>query len=284
MEVLKSHIEGILNTSIISFIPLSGGDISAVSKINTKTETYVLKYGRQDHAALFEAESKGLTLIADTKTIATPHVFASGVYNETAYLLLKFIESKSPEADDFARLGTQLAELHDCHSDNFGLSTNNFIGALPQKNDPENTWIDFYSRYRLSYQFELARNKGLLSPSEIPANENIKSVLKSFALNIQPSLLHGDLWSGNYLIARDGTPYLIDPAVYYGHAEVDIAMSLLFGGFGPAFYETYHQHRPKTTFFKERIELYQLYYLLVHLNLFGRSYYHSVKTILGSYF
>jgi fructosamine-3-kinase len=284
MEVLKPHLEEILNTSIVALQPLSGGDISAVSKVETATKTYVVKYGSQPYRALFEAENKGLSLIAHTQTIATPGVIANGVHNDIAFILLDFIESKSPEAEDFATLGAQLAELHGCIADNFGLSEDNFIGSLPQQNDFEKHWIDFYSRNRLSYQFELAHVKGVLSPSEIPNNEDIKSVLKSLIFNVEPSLLHGDLWSGNYLIDKEGRPYLIDPAVYYGHSEVDIAMSLLFGGFDPAFYDAYHQVRPPTEYFKERIELYQLYYLLVHLNLFGRSYYRRLKPILSAYF
>jgi fructosamine-3-kinase len=284
MEVLTSHLEDILNTSIVSYRPLSGGDISAVFKIETKTGAYVLKCGTAEKTSLFEVEAQGLDLIAKTQTIATPKVIAVGAHHETPYLLMEFIASKTPETEDYNKLGTQLAQLHNCHAENFGLSSDNFIGSLAQKNTPSTSWIDFYSINRLGVQLELAVSKGLLNSKEIPSQKEIKSVLESLCSDVKPSLLHGDLWSGNYLIGEDGTPYLIDPATYYGHAEVDIAMTKLFGGFSSHFYEAYHDVIPVSIHFNERIDLYQLYYLLVHLNIFGRSYYNSVQRILKRYF
>ncbi|WP_370391343.1 fructosamine kinase family protein [uncultured Winogradskyella sp.] len=284
MEVLTSHLEDILNTSIVSYRPLSGGDISAVFKIETKTGAYVLKCGAKEKTSLFEAEAQGLNLIAKTQTIATPKVIAVGAHHETPYLLMEFIASKTPEKEDYNKLGNQLAQFHNCYAEQFGLSSDNFIGSLFQKNTPSKNWIDFYSINRLGVQFELAVSQGLLNPKEIPSQKEIKNVLKSLCSDVKPSLLHGDLWSGNYIIAKDGTPYLIDPATYYGHAEVDIAMTKLFGGFGSHFYEAYHDVIPISNHYNERIDLYQLYYLLVHLNLFGRSYYNSVQRILKRYF
>jgi fructosamine-3-kinase len=284
MEVLTSYLEDILNTSIVSYRPLSGGDISAVFKVETKTGAYVLKCGAIEKTSLFEAEAKGLDLIAKTQTIATPKVIAVGAHHETPYLLMEFIASKTAEKEDYSKLGNQLAQLHNCHAEQFGLSSDNFIGSLDQKNTPSTSWIDFYSIKRLGAQLELAVSKELLNSKEIPSQKEIKSVLKSLCSDVKPSLLHGDLWSGNYIIAKGGMPYLIDPATYFGHAEVDIAMTKLFGGFSSHFYEAYHDVIPISGHFNERIDLYQLYYLLVHLNLFGRSYYNSVQHILKRYF
>jgi fructosamine-3-kinase len=284
MEVLTSHLEDILNTSIVSYRPLSGGDISAVFKVETKTGAYVLKCGAKEKTSLFEAEAQGLDLIAKTQTIATPRVIAVGAHHETPYLLMEFIASKTPEKEDYITLGNQLAQLHNCYAEQFGLTLDNFIGSLFQKNTPSKNWIEFYSINRLGVQLELAVSKGLLNPKEIPSQKEIKSVLESLCSDVKPSVLHGDLWSGNYIIAKDGTPYLIDPATYYGHAEVDIAMTKLFGGFSSQFYEAYHDVIPVSSHYNERIDLYQLYYLLVHLNLFGRSYYNSVQRILKRYF
>jgi fructosamine-3-kinase len=123
----------------------------------------------------------------------------------------------------------------------------------------------------------MARDHGLLSATDIPDDTKMLSVFEELFSGVTPSLLHGDLWNGNYLISTDGTPYLIDPAVYYGHSEVDLAMSLLFGGFGESFYAAYHEIIPATPGMDERIGIYQLYYLLVHLNLFGAAYYERVK-------
>ena len=174
--------------------------------------------------------------------------------------------------------------MHQHTSDTFGLDQDNFIGRLPQRNTRHKNWTDFYTYERLWPQLELAKRKGLLKDNEYPKSEHIKNQLNYLFENVKPTLLHGDLWSGNYLISKDGTPYLIDPAAYFGHHEIDIAMSKLFGGFGDTFYSAYLNHVPTDKFTSARIEIYQLYYLLVHLNMFGNSYYGSVISILKTYF
>ncbi|MEO1031374.1 MAG: fructosamine kinase family protein [Bacteroidota bacterium] len=285
-ERLKSHIERVLNVPIISAIVLSGGDTASVLKLDTSDGlSYVLKYGRSNITQnSFAAEANGFDLISKTNTIATPRIIDFGLHGDMAYILMAHIASKSPGPEDFYKLGVQLSKLHKHNGEAFGLEHDNFIGSLLQKNEPSENWTTFYSEQRLGFQLKLALKKGLLNPSEIPLPQDIESTLESFCHTIKPTLLHGDLWSGNFIIAEDGVPYLIDPAVYYGHSEVDIAMSKLFGGFHPAFYKAYHNNQPITDYYNERIELYQLYYLLVHLNIFGRSYYGSVKRILKSYF
>src|SRR5690554_6237588 len=126
--------------------------------------------------------------------------------------------------------------------------------------------------------------KELLRSEEIPSIEQFINIFNSVTSNVEPSILHGDLWGGNYLISMDKTPYLIDPAVYYGHSMVDVAMRQLFGSFSVEFYNSYHKIIEKPNYYTEQIDLYQLYYLLVHLNLFGKGYYSSVSTILSKYF
>lgn len=282
---LKSYLSNILNESITSISSVSGGDISQAYRINTITNSYFLKLNNTPEASkLSQTEAYGLQCISKTNTIKTPKVIVCDSFDDSAFLLLEFIASKSPSAKDFKTLGEQLAKLHQCTSDDFGLNHDNFIGRLPQSNTQRNTWIDFYTHQRLIPQLELAKRKGLLQKGECPNSQHIKSKLQPLFIGIKPSLLHGDLWSGNYLISKDGTPYLIDPAIYYGHKEVDIAMSKLFGGFGEAFYEAYFSHFPTDEHTLVRIEIYQLYYLLVHLNMFGQSYYGSVSYILKKYF
>ena len=156
----------------------------------------------------------------------------------------------------------------------------NFIGSLPQQNSHYDAWTDFYIANRLLPQFVLAVDTGRLGASDFPSEDKLHTVLSELFEGIRPSLLHGDLWGGNYLISSDGIPYLIDPAVYDGHSEVDLAMSRLFGGFGSRFYAAYHEVIPSQKGSEERNAVYQLYYLLVHLNLFGASYYPSVMQIL----
>ncbi|WP_299526829.1 fructosamine kinase family protein [Winogradskyella sp.] len=285
-EGLKSLFENVLESSILSYSSLSGGDTASVFRIDTsKRLSYILKCSRLNVSQnMFEAEANGLKLIAKTNTIATPKVINSGIHNGSAYLLMEYIPSKSPSSKDYSKLGFQLSQLHNHTSENFGLNSDNYIGSLEQRNTRTENWINFYSEQRLGFQLKLALKKGVLNSSEIPSSQNIKLTFEGICNGIKPSLLHGDLWGGNFIIAEDGTPYLIDPATYYGHSEIDIAMSKLFGGFNLSFYEAYHSNRPITNFYNQRIELYQLYYLLVHLNIFGSTYYGSVKRILKSYF
>ena len=279
------YLSKLLKSKIKQTKPISGGDISQAYKVTTQNGTFFLKTNKATNALdMFKAEALGLDHIGQTKTIKSPKVLYYNIFQNTSFLIMDFIESKSPSHDDFKNLGLKLAQLHQSSKSFFGLEHDNFIGSLPQSNNPHRSWIDFYTNQRLLPQLELAKQSGLLNNNDCPSTTIIINNLELMFKNIKPALLHGDLWSGNYLISKEGIPYLIDPAVYYGHHEVDIAMSKLFGGFGSGFYNAYHSLFPKDSNTEVRIEIYQLYYLLVHLNLFGRSYYQSVKTILKKYF
>jgi len=280
----QNHISNLLNEPISSLYPVSGGDISHSYKLDTSKNSYFIKVNGLNAIKMFQTEAHALKLIQDTNTIGTPEVLDYGTFEGSSFLILEFIESKSPSGIDFKNLGTQLAKLHKNTSDIFGLEEDNFIGSLPQSNKRNALWIDFYVVERLLPQLQLANQKGLLSNRECPSENLMNEKLEDLFSNVKPSLLHGDLWGGNYLIAKNGIPYLIDPALYYGHNEVDIAMSRLFGGFGSEFYNAYHAIHTTDSKTASRIEIYQLYYLLVHLNLFGRSYYGSVHRILKKYF
>ncbi|NLZ95928.1 MAG: fructosamine kinase family protein, partial [Bacteroidales bacterium] len=167
----------------------------------------------------------------------------------------------------------------------FGFSSDNFIGALHQANKQHADWPNFYWHERIMPQLKLAKQSKMLKATEIISEQISISVFEELlGENVKPSMLHGDLWAGNYLIDKNGAPYLIDPATYWGHSMVDIAMSKLFGGFGNEFYIAYHNMIPKTDNYIAQVDLYQLYFLLVHLNMFGRSYYDGVADILKRYF
>ena len=280
-----NHLSDHLDRSILEVRPISGGDISSVYCINTSSEKYVLKVNSNDMALkMFLAEKNGLEFLSNTKTIKIVNIIACDNHNDKAFLVLEYIDPKRPDNVDFERLGTQLAALHKVTSPEFGFEHDNFIGSLAQQNNHHKEWSDFYINERLKPQITLARSKNLLQHTDVPKIETMVQVGHDLFQNVTPSLLHGDLWSGNYLISTNGTPYLIDPAIYFGHHEVDIAMSKLFGGYGPSFYDAYHDLIPETEGSEQRIELYHLYYLLVHLNLFGPSYYEPVKRILNRYF
>ena len=284
-ERFKACLAHILKDPILKITSIHGGDISDAYTLETARATYFLKcHSGFEARHMFETEAQGLKLIAESKSIRTPEVLGLDSFENTSFLILEYIPSKPPNQKDFEALGTQLANLHGHTTGMFGLHHDNKIGRLPQRNSQHRTWSSFYTHERLIPQLTLAKQKGLLSEQDCPSADRMETVLKPMFSGIVPGLLHGDLWSGNYLISETGTPYLIDPAVYYGDPLVDIAMSKLFGGFGPEFYDAYHNIHPEGKAYAERIDLYQLYYLLVHLNLFGASYRSGVKRILSRYF
>lgn len=274
-----------IDEEIVSTKPLSGGSISSSYLIITNKSKYFLKVNSASNALnMFHEEQLGLNAIESTKTIAVPHVYFVDILDPFAFILMDYIESKRPSSIDYQRLGIELAELHKVAFEEIGFTSDNFIGSLPQSNKKHESWSNFYWNERIYPQLQLALNAGLLSAEEIPSQEKFTSLFNSIVDEFKPSLLHGDFWGGNYLISEDGTPYLIDPAVYNGHNMVDIAMSQLFGSFGQEFYDSYHKIIERPKHYNEQIDLYQLYYLLVHLNLFGKGYYSSVSTILSRYF
>lgn len=282
---LKAHIEYLLCVKIEKVRSVSGGDISDAYLIKTESERFFCKVNQGGDAyKMFVAEKKGLEAIAKTKNIATPKVLLCEPLEIGGLLLMEYIEPKRATPEEMKVFGHQLASLHNCTFEKFGWDSNNYIGSLPQSNKEHSIWAEFYVQERLLPQLKLAHDSGKLNAGEIPSEEQIFKSCENLFPNIGPALLHGDLWSGNYLISEKGKPYLIDPATYYGHYEVDLAMTRLFGGFGNSFYEAHSEHFPKIGGEAERNDLYQLYYLLVHLNLFGSSYKSPVINILKTYF
>ena len=285
MEQIIRHIAEQINLEIKSFKPVSGGDTSSAYLLETQSQKFLLKVNSKSSAkTMFDAEQQGLRAIESTKTIAVPHVHLVDELDGKAFLLMDFVESRRPNAKDYTHFGRDLANMHLVSNDQFGFSSDNFIGSLSQSNAFHTDWAEFYWNERILPQLEIAKKNTALDDAKIPSKESALKIFRQVFGEVKPSLLHGDLWGGNYLISTDGTPFLIDPAVYYGHSIVDVAMSRLFGGFDAEFYDAYHEIIPKQTYYQEQIKLYQLYYLLVHLNLFGRSYRSSVVDILERYF
>ncbi|MEJ2161756.1 MAG: fructosamine kinase family protein [Robiginitalea sp.] len=255
----------------------SGGDIAESYIIEAHNGRFFAKILNNTNGLdMLEAESEGLQAIARTGTLPVPRVEGCASLGSGSCLLLEYIPVGAERGRSFEALGRGLAQMHHHTSASFGWPRQNYIGTLDQVNTPNPSWDFFYCHYRLLPQYRLALDKGFLSASEIPEPEWMLSRISNLLPEIKPALLHGDLWSGNYLISSSGTPYLIDPSAYFGHAEVDLAMSLLFGGFPSRFYDAYFEIAPQVAGFEVRVALYQLYYLLVHLNLFGRSYYRKV--------
>ncbi len=274
-----------LGITINLVTPLRGGDIARSYLLETSSGQYFCKLAN-GHSAydMFYKEQMGLESIAKTKTIRVPRIYYCGELGDGAGLVMEYISTKSPTSADYERLGQQLAQLHKTSCPVFGWKTDNYIGSLLQSNKDSAHWPSFYLEERLVPQLTLSSRLGMLSEKEIPGVRTMSEVVRQLLPETNPVIVHGDLWAGNFLISRDGSPCLIDPAAYAGHHEVDMAMTRLFGGFDSRFYEAYEEIVPNENGMEERLELYQLYYLLVHLNLFGKSYYKRVRGLLSRYF
>lgn len=281
-EELREHLESKLDAHLTGVRRLSGGDIHRAAALQTAGgEQYFIKFNAPDAAPMFQTEAKGLSLMAATGAIRVPQVVSYGENGEHAYLILQLIKEARPCRSVWRTFGEELARLHRSTSDQFGLDHDNYIGSLEQSNREHTRWAEFYQSERLAPQIH--RATGILGKENLSLLEKLVSRLpEHFAHDPRPSLIHGDLWGGNFLIDANGA-WLIDPAVYYGDREVDLAMSRLFGGFSAEFYEGYEEEWPLPAGWQERIDLYQLYYLLVHVNLFGSSYLPSVMRIVRQY-
>lgn len=275
-------LSGIISYPVLSVQSVSGGDINDAYKLVTTDGYYFLKTNDRmaDPDEMFREEAIALNFIAETGKARVPSVLTYGRLHEMGYLVLEWIQPGQARSGTARDLGSSLADLHQVSSDQYGWPSDNFIGTLPQMNTTRNSWSAFYINQRLIPQFEIACNAGYLRHDQtMTFMKNIEPLLVSE----KPSLLHGDLWSGNWMADEEGNPYLIDPATYFGDREVDIALTQLFGGFDPDFYRAYHDTYPLDADYEKRLPLYQLYYLLVHLNLFGTSYRPGVVNIMNRY-
>ena len=233
--------------------------------------------------SLFEREVSGLQLLSSANSIKIPEVIYQSQVEGTSFLLLEYIERGIPSINFWKAFGTELASLHKVTSLYFGLGSNNFIGSLPQRNKPSDNWIDFFINERLQPQIDLALEQPVIDSNTISKFEKLYTKLPAIFPEEQPALIHGDLWNGNFLVGVNGRPVLFDPSVCYAHREMDLAMSQLFGGFDNLFYESYNDVFPLQKGFNQRVEIYQLYYLMVHANLFGGGYLNAVKGILARF-
>jgi len=249
-------------------LPVSGGDISSAWRVGD----VFLKTGPVSSYDMFSAEAEGLAEFSTVGVIRVPKVLTCGALGETAWLATEWLQLSRPTHATEARLGEQLALLHDVPRDRFGWHRDNTIGLTPQHNSWSDDWVDFFREHRLGYQLQLADENGYSGSLQVNGARLLER-LPVFFENYEPrpALLHGDLWSGNWGCC-DGAPVIFDPAVYYGDPESDLAMTRLFGGFGPAFYEAYSAVAPPAAGSHNRNDLYQLYHVLNHLNLFGSAY------------
>ena len=260
-----------LSSADIQTVPVHGGDINQAFRLDCGAHKYFVKVNRAELLSMFVAEKAGLDAIRRSRTIRIPEVFLVGHEDNYAYIVMEYIElGGRAEAGQFA---AAIAAMHGCFEDQFGFECDNTIGSTPQHNTFNTDWIDFWRRHRLGFQLELAQQKGF-DTSLIDAGNRLLDDLGKFfkTYHPRPSLLHGDLWSGNQGADLEGNPVIYDPACYYGDHEADLAMMELFGHPGERFFSSYSEHFPIDNGYTERRELYNLYHVLNHANLFGGGY------------
>lgn len=296
-ESLKNAVQEALRTlgdttALRDMRRIGGGCINHVLRLDTQSGRYLLKWNPRPLPRMFEAEARGLQLLHATRTVRVPVplAYSEATATHPAYILMEWLEGPPLPAHasiDERTLGTQLAEMHrvgvaPLSPPAYGLDHDNYIGSTPQKNGWERDWVTFYRDYRLRPQMELARRNGRLPASRARRMERLLERLGEWLDGVErrPALLHGDLWGGNVIVGPGGTPALIDPAVYYGDREAEIAYTELFGGFGTLFYQAYRSTWPLPPGYSDRRDLYNLYHLLNHLNIFGESYGARVDHIL----
>lgn len=278
---IKSVIELKLDDEIISSKNQTGGDINNASIIKLSDgESLFLKWNDSAPDYMFETESKGLMILSGANTdLVIPDVVEAG----KNFLLLSLLVPGSENSESAYNFGTELAKLHKHSADTFGLDHDNFIGKLPQSNNQYQKWADFFVSERIEPQIKLGIQSGKFENNLIRIVDAFHKTVQNLFPNEQPALLHGDLWSGNYMFTESGVASIYDSAVYYGHREMDIAMTRLFGGFSSDFYEGYNSEYPLADRFEDRIELCNLYPILVHANLFGGGYVRRANEILRQY-
>ena len=280
---LRDAVGRQLGSQVLEATRLGGGDINDAFEVSLEDRTRIFVKTHPDPpGGMFGAEARGLRWLQETKAIRIPRVIAFSD-ERPAYLALELLTPARPRPDFEEALGHSLAALHAFGSPSFGLDHDNFIGPLPQTNATADDWASFYWTSRIEPQLRLATDRGLIDGETNSRFDSLRRVLPERVGPAEPpSRLHGDLWGGNLHVDEEGRPCLIDPAVYAGHREIDLAMMRLFGGFGERVFAAYEEASPLAPGAGDRVPLYQLYPLMVHLNLFGGSYVDSVRRALSA--
>lgn len=288
MEVQRPVLELLeqagLGRTVLGMLAESGGCINECYRLETPKGTFFLKKNRSDvYPEMFRCEQRGLECIRQVVPEFAPAVLGLHDDGTHQYLLLEYVERGRPARDFWWQFAERLERLHRHTAEGFGLDHDNYIGSLPQHNRQQASWADFYINQRIAPQVAAAVDRGLLEAKALRCVENLYRQMPALFPDEPPALLHGDLWSGNYLVDSRGLPRIIDPAIYYGHREMDLAMMDLFGGFDEAVFRRYDELFPLSPGYRQRRPLCQLYPLLVHANLFGGHYISSVWKILKAF-
>ncbi len=281
-NLFQKHIERSISNAlnekitIVSSIPISGGNINQAYCLETAHKKYFIKTHHKKYYGMFCSEVASLQAIAETDCICVPKVICVGEFDQQSFLVLEYLQL-TPRGD-MALFARKLANLHLKTQPEFGFENHNFIGTTPQKNSWTKSWTDFFSKERISFQLELLKQKNL-NRKTVKKFDMLQRKLPEFFKNYQPipALLHGDLWQGNYAFDVEGKPIVYDPASYYGDHEADLAMLELFGQPGAEFFQRYSQIFPIDSGYFYRKPLYNLYHIMNHANLFGGSYFQQLE-------
>ena len=272
------------SATVTQATPVSGGCIAGGTRIDLSDgSSWFVKRSSRLPRDTFSAEADGLAALAAGPGPRVPRVVAVGDEKaDEGFVIMEWIEQGRRRLDFDAVLGRQLAELHRRRlGDRYGFERDNYIGSTPQPNTWTHSWHEFFRVHRLGYQVRLAASRGLVDANLAQGLDSLSARLESLLpVPEHPALLHGDLWGGNCLVGPEGEPVVIDPAVYFGHREADLAMTELFGGYGVGFLQAYEETWPLETGFADRVDLYNLYHLLNHANLFGGGYIARVRDIV----
>jgi fructosamine-3-kinase len=264
---------------LMAQLNIGGGCINTTMKLDTNVGSYFLKLNRAELLDMFEAEAAGLQELALAGAVRVPRPIDCGVTEGQAWLVMEYIDVGG--TGDMALFGQQLAAMHHCTSDRFGWQRDNTIGTTLQSNTWCNNWPEFWREQRLVFQLELARDNGAGARLFEPGMQLAQRGAEFFSdYTPAASVLHGDLWAGNYAIAKSGEAVIYDPAVYFGDREADLAMTELFGGFPPRFYDAYNEAWPLDAGYRVRKVFYNLYHILNHYNLFGGGYADQAESMI----
>lgn len=259
---------------------IRGGDVNTTYLLKTDQEKFVVKINHKHRfPEMLKREAKGLERLRETQTFFIPEIFKIGEYNQFQYMIIDYVNSHQPQSSDFSKFGEQLAELHQHTQTDFGLIEDNYIGKLKQGNTVETSAVDFLINQRLLPQLKSA----LQNNYDLKQIEDFLKQVEQLIPDQKSSLIHGDLWTGNYLYSKNKGFCLIDPAVAYNLKNFDLGMMKLFGGFSPAAFDSYYAILPEAKKEQNHLDIYQLYYLLVHLNCFGQSYFSQCQDIISKY-
>jgi fructosamine-3-kinase len=264
--------------------PVSGGDINEAYQVRYHQTWFFLKINNaRRYPQMFQKEANGLQALRKAGSMRVPQVIQTGDCDNDQYLLLEWLEQGKPSGNFWENFGASLATLHRQTQPDFGWNEDNYIGSLLQKNTSDNNWPSFYARCRIQPLTTILAERKDFHNSDKQLTERLCNHLPDVIPPESPALLHGDLWSGNFMVVASGEAAVYDPAVYFGHREMDLAMSRLFGGFDDRFYEAYHQVYPLEKEWRSRIALMQLYPVLVHAVLFGGHYIQQARSIITQY-